>query len=151
MIGAHLIEFEQDDAHRAAYGAGFLARLSRDLREHQVKGVSPKATERMRLLYLLYPQLRMHISAMMTRNLPGPFGFQQSVSISAPLARKSKASDPTSLLSASEPHLIRIKIHGGQSEVRTRRAFERSEFLADLRAIMPSCAVFFQRSLHVDI
>jgi hypothetical protein len=68
MIGAYLVEFEQDGADRAAYGAGLLSRLSRDLRQHEVKGVSPDVLERMRLLYLHYPPLHMHISATMTRN-----------------------------------------------------------------------------------
>lgn len=67
VIGAYLVEFEQEGADRAAYGAGLLARLSRDLRQHDVKGVSPDVLERMRLLYLHYPQLRLHISATPSR------------------------------------------------------------------------------------
>jgi hypothetical protein len=38
MIGAYLVEFEQDGEDRATYGAGLLSRLSRDLRQHDVKG-----------------------------------------------------------------------------------------------------------------
>lgn len=95
MIGAYLVEFEQDGADRAAYGAGLLSRLSRDLRQHDVKGVSPDVLERMRLLYLHYPQLRVHISATMTRNLPDSSGLRQSLSISATPSRKSEATGPT--------------------------------------------------------
>ena len=35
-----------------------------------IKGVSPAVLERMRLLYLHYPQLRTHISATASRNFP---------------------------------------------------------------------------------
>ena len=113
MIGAYLVEFEQDGADRAAYGAGLLSRLSRDLRQHDIKGVSPDVLERMRLLYLHYPQLRMHISATMTRNLPGSSGLQQSLSISATPSRKPEATDPTPLsgkrlLQFSWSHLVEL-------------------------------------------
>jgi predicted nuclease of restriction endonuclease-like (RecB) superfamily len=113
MVGAYLVEFEQDGADRAAYGAGLLSRLSRDLRQHDVKGVSPDVLERMRLLYLHYPQLRMHISATMTRNFPGSSGLQQSLSISATSSRKSEATDPTPLsgerlLQFSWSHLVEL-------------------------------------------
>jgi len=67
VIGAYLIEFEQNGADRAAYGTGLLSRLSLDLRQHDVKGVSPDVLGRMRLLYLHYPQLRVHISATASR------------------------------------------------------------------------------------
>jgi len=113
MIGAYLVEFEQDGADRAAYGAGLLSRLSRDLQQHEVKGVSPDVLERMRLLYLHYPQLRMHISATMPRNLPGSSGLQQSPSISATPSRKSEVTDPTPLsgerlLQFSWSHLVEL-------------------------------------------
>ena len=71
MIGGYLVEFEQGGADRAAYAAGLLSRLLRDLRQHDVKGVSPDVLERMRLLYLHYPQLRMHISATPSRKAFG--------------------------------------------------------------------------------
>ena len=71
MIGAYLVEFEQDGADRTAHGTGLLSRLSRDFRQHDVKGVSPDVLKRMRLLYLHYPQLRTRISATVTRNFPG--------------------------------------------------------------------------------
>lgn len=113
MIGAYLVEFEQDGTDRAAYGAGLLSRLSRDLRKHEVKGVSPDVLERMRLLYLHYPQLRMHISATLTRNLPGSSEPEQSLPISATPSRKSVATGPTllsgeRLLKFSWSHLVEL-------------------------------------------
>lgn len=97
MIGAYLVEFEQDGADRAAYGARLLPRLSRDLRHHDVKGVSPDVLERMRLLYVHYPQLRLHIFATTTRNLPGVSSLEQSQQISATPSRKSGVTHPTPL------------------------------------------------------
>ncbi|MFN0315110.1 MAG: YhcG family protein [Burkholderiales bacterium] len=113
MIGAYLVEFEQEGADRAAYGAGLLSRLSRDLQQHDVKGVSADVLERMRLLYLHYPQLRPHISATMTRNLPASFGLQQIPSISATPSRKSATDAPTALsgerlLQFSWSHLVEL-------------------------------------------
>jgi predicted nuclease of restriction endonuclease-like (RecB) superfamily len=113
MIGAHLVEFEQEGADRAAYGAQLLSRLSRDLRQHDVKGVSPDVLERMRLLYLHYPQLRAHISATMTRKLPSSSGLPQSLPISATPSRKSGATDPAPisgerLLQFSWSHLVEL-------------------------------------------
>ena len=111
MIGAYLVEFEQDGEDRAAYGAGLLSRLSRDLRQHDIKGVSPDVLERMRLLYLHYPQLRTHISATMTRNLADSSGLEQAPPISATLSRKSEPAGPAPLsgerlLQFSWSHLV---------------------------------------------
>jgi len=113
MIGAYLVEFEQDGADRAAYGAGLLSRLSRDLRQHDVKGVSPDVLERMRLLYLHYPQLRTHISATMTRHLADLSGLEQGSPISATVSRKSEPAGPTPLsgerlLQFSWSHLVEL-------------------------------------------
>jgi predicted nuclease of restriction endonuclease-like (RecB) superfamily len=113
MIGAYLIEFEQDGADRAAYGSGLLSRLSRDLRQHDIKGVSPDVLERMRLLYMHYPQLRMHISATASRNFPATAGLEHSSPISATPSRKSGATAPTPLtgehlLQFSWSHLVEL-------------------------------------------
>ncbi len=113
MIGAYLIEFEQDGANRAAYGTGLLARLSRDLRRHDIKGASPDVRERMRLLYLHYPQLRTHISAKVSRNFPVTSALEHSSPISATPSRKSKVTDPTplsaeQLLQFSWSHLVEL-------------------------------------------
>jgi len=113
VIGAYLIEFEQNGADRAAYGTGLLSRLSLDLRQHDVKGVSPDVLERMRLLYLHYPQLRVHISAPASRNLPVSAELGHSSPISATPSRKSGATTPTPLtaeplLQLSWSHLVEL-------------------------------------------
>jgi predicted nuclease of restriction endonuclease-like (RecB) superfamily len=112
LIGAYLVEFEQGGADRAAYGAGLLARLSRDLRRRDVKGVSPDVLERMRAFYLRYPQLRAHISATPSRKLPTPPELHQA-GTSAMASRKSETLMPTVLpaeriLQLSWSHLVEL-------------------------------------------
>jgi predicted nuclease of restriction endonuclease-like (RecB) superfamily len=94
-IGAHLIEFEQDGADRALYGAALLSRLSRDLRQRRVRGVSADVLERMRLLYLKYPQLRAEISAT-SRKLP-PAAAPKVQEKSATSRKSRRATLPTPL------------------------------------------------------
>jgi hypothetical protein len=94
LIGAYLVEFEQGGANRAAYGAGLLARLSRDLRQRDVKGVSPDVLERMRGFYLRYLQLRADISATPSRKLPIPPERSQA-GTSETASRRSEALMPT--------------------------------------------------------
>ena len=90
LMGAYMIEFEQHSEGRAAYGSRLLHRLSLDLGAQQIKGCSPDMLERMRQLYLEYPQLRNSISAPLVRKLavPLPHGKPK---FSAPLSRKSPA------------------------------------------------------------
>jgi len=112
LIGAYLVEFEQGGADRAAYGSGLLARLSRDLRRCDIKGVSPDVLERMRGFYLRYPQLRAHISATPSRKLPIPPERSQ-VETSAAASRKSEALMPAVLpperiLQLSWSHLVEL-------------------------------------------
>jgi hypothetical protein len=40
LIGAYIVEFEQNGADRASYGQQLLSRVSRDLRQHNVSGCS---------------------------------------------------------------------------------------------------------------
>ncbi len=109
-IGAHIVEFEQAGADRAVYGTRLLPRLSADLQRKQVPGTSTDMLERMRRLYLLYPQLASDISAplvrksMRTRETPLP-------SISAPAVRKSLKRVPTArhlILRLSWTHLAEL-------------------------------------------
>ena len=104
LIGAYLVEYEQDGADRAKYGANLLQRLAEDLSGRSVKGCSQQMLERMRQVYLVYPQVASAI--------PSPLvaGFQESPNahvststlhlefraneISSPLVRKSDESLP---------------------------------------------------------
>jgi predicted nuclease of restriction endonuclease-like (RecB) superfamily len=87
LIGAHLVEFEQNGEDRAAYGIGLLRRVSDDLRTRKIPGTSPDLLERMRLFFQTYPQLRDHIAATPSRNLPMDLPAAVS-SISATPSRK---------------------------------------------------------------
>jgi len=96
LIGAYLVEFEQNGADRARYGAGLLKRLSGDLRGRDVEGVSPDMLERMRIFCLAYPQFRGNISATASRKLPLE-PRAENYKISSALMRKSSGRHPTPL------------------------------------------------------
>jgi hypothetical protein len=68
LSDACLVEFEQSCEDRAGYGVGLLKRVSVDLRGREVQGASPDMLERMRFLYLHYPQMSERISAPAVRN-----------------------------------------------------------------------------------
>ncbi len=100
LIGAYLVEFEQNGEDRATYGTKLLVRISKDLRQLTVPGTSPDMLERMRLLYFGYPQLGELISAPMVRKLCDPVDKGAAEAISAPLVRKSVVEGPTPLPAA---------------------------------------------------
>ncbi len=75
VIGAHLVEFEQNGEDRAEYGAKLLVQLAHDLKHRSVPGSSAEMLGRMRLFYRAFPQLRGQIpSSVMTESgkLPLP-------------------------------------------------------------------------------
>ena len=61
LIGAYVVEYEQCGEDRAAYGAGLLADLARDLRRRGVGGCSAEMVGRMRSFYRSLLQLRTRI------------------------------------------------------------------------------------------
>ncbi len=56
LIGAYIIEFEQNGEDRARYGEGLLKQLAGDLTAREINGCSRQMLERMRLFYSEYPQ-----------------------------------------------------------------------------------------------
>ena len=100
LIGAYLVEFEQNGEDRAKYGAGLLKRVSADLRQSGIPGTSPDMLERMRNLYLFYPQLAGRNSAPLVRKLPEARRVQAASGNSAPLARNSGPPMPRPLSAA---------------------------------------------------
>lgn len=96
LIGAHIIEFEQNGEDRAEYGQGLLRRLSSDLGACGIQGVSPDMLERMRLFARHYPQLADAISAPLVRISTGHTANSARL-ISAPAVRKSTTDAPTPL------------------------------------------------------
>ena len=57
LVGAYLVEFEQNGADRAKYGGRLLATLANDLAARKVAGFSISALERCRRFYVAAPQL----------------------------------------------------------------------------------------------
>jgi predicted nuclease of restriction endonuclease-like (RecB) superfamily len=57
LIGAYLIEYEQNGLDRAAYGAQVLERLAQDLKEQGVKGFAVSNLRSFRQFAITYPQL----------------------------------------------------------------------------------------------
>lgn len=100
IIGAYLVEFQQAGEDRAVYGTRLLKRVSADLREQAVPGTSVDQLERMRLLYLTYPQLADGNSAPLTRKLLPPAAARAKKK-SASLTRKSVPALPAPLSSKS--------------------------------------------------
>ncbi len=88
LIGAYLVEFEQNGEGRAKYGAGLLKRVADDLAERAVSGCSSQMLERMRLFFRDYPQIASVISSLPVselQNLLRP----SALAISSPPVRKS--------------------------------------------------------------
>jgi len=57
LIGAYIIEFEQEGSDRAAYGAQLLENLARDLLQRGIKGFSLRNLKNFRQFSLTYPGL----------------------------------------------------------------------------------------------
>lgn len=58
IIGAYIVEFEQNSQERAEYGAGLLKHLASDLKEREVTGLGVSMLKDCRTLYRVYPQIR---------------------------------------------------------------------------------------------
>lgn len=57
MVGAYIVEFEQNGANRAKYGERLLERLANDLKAKEIKGLGAIVLGRCRQLFLTYPQI----------------------------------------------------------------------------------------------
>jgi len=58
IVGAYIVEFEQDGADRAKYGARLLETLAEDLNQRGVKGLGARTLWNCKAFYSLYPQIR---------------------------------------------------------------------------------------------
>lgn len=93
LIGAYLVEFEQNGEDRAKYGERLLERVAADLRRKAVSGCSRQMLQRMRIFYLLYPQVRSEISSPPVSISAIPLSIN-ALEICSPLVSKSQASAP---------------------------------------------------------
>ena len=55
MIGAYIVEYEQNGADRAAYGSELIERLANDLKSRNIKGLSARNLKNFRQFALTYP------------------------------------------------------------------------------------------------
>lgn len=58
LIGAYLVEFEQNGEDRAKYGERLLSRLAQDLATRQINGLGVSMLKSCRQFFRLYPQIR---------------------------------------------------------------------------------------------
>ena len=63
MVGAYIVEFEQNGADRAKYGARLLETLAGDLKAKGVKGLHERMLRGCRQCYEVYPQIRLSLTA----------------------------------------------------------------------------------------
>ncbi len=57
MVGAYIVEFEQNGEDRARYGEKLIPKLAADLKARGISGLGLSTLKSTRLLYLTYPQL----------------------------------------------------------------------------------------------
>jgi hypothetical protein len=69
IIGACIVEFEQNGEDRAKYGARLLETLATDLKQRGLAGLGLSMLERTRRCYLTYPQLAAKIPSPLVTEL----------------------------------------------------------------------------------
>ena len=57
VIGAYLVEFEQNGEDRAVYGQRLLDRISKDMAVKGIKGISVTSLRLCRQFFTIYPQI----------------------------------------------------------------------------------------------
>ena len=63
MVGAYIVEFEQNGADRAKYGERLLERLAEDLKGKGIKGLGLRTLRDCRSFVAVYPQIRQPVVA----------------------------------------------------------------------------------------
>ena len=72
LVGAYIVEFEQNGADRAKYGAKLLETLAKDLAERGIKGLGLRMLRDCRTFYAIYPQIRQPVVAESTESAFSP-------------------------------------------------------------------------------
>lgn len=72
IVGACIVEFEQDGADRAKYGERLLERLASDLTAKGVKGLDERTLRDCRGAYFMHPQIRGAVTPELTATLALP-------------------------------------------------------------------------------
>ena len=92
VVGAYIVEFEQNGADRAKYGARLLETLARDLKEIGIKGLGIRSLRDCRTFSLTYPGIRQAALAELAR---GSFPFPIRQPVLAELALAESDDDST--------------------------------------------------------
>jgi hypothetical protein len=79
LVGAWLVEFEQNGKDRAKYGQKLLESVAADLAKMEIKGLTdPRVLRDCRVLYRVYPQIRGSV----TRESPTPLALEELMRLS---------------------------------------------------------------------
>ncbi len=111
LIGAYIVEFEQNGEDRAKYGARLLATLAVDLKKRGLAGLGLSMLERTRRCYLTYPQLAARIPSPLVTEL----GFALSDAAlpkSSPAVRISRRASGGKIPSSPLTELSALAISG---------------------------------------
>jgi predicted nuclease of restriction endonuclease-like (RecB) superfamily len=90
LVGAYVVEFEQDGDDRAKYGENLLPRLARDLTKRGLAGLGLSMLKNCRLFYQTYPQIADTATAAfpLSSKSQSPIGFSLSAGKSTAARRK---------------------------------------------------------------
>lgn len=106
MVGAYIVEFEQNGDDRAQYGEKLISAISKKL---QVKGLPPTTLRLCRSLYLEYPKIRQTASVESGNTLSlSNLEIQQTLSakFKFPILQTSSAKSPRPSFAVAEPKLL---------------------------------------------
>lgn len=103
VIGAYVVEFEQEGEDRARYGSTLLKRLSADLCSKEVPGTSVDQLERMRALYFTYPQIAAGVGEEAGQYQQIRLALRPATQISASVTRKSSRQQKSATSETSAP------------------------------------------------
>ena len=125
LVGAYLVEYEQNGSDRAKYGTKLLERLAGDLEQRKVKGMGFTTLKLCRMVFHAYPAIRQTLSDELLGSLPIPeirqmlsaeSGATEAItSIRESVARELKVPDNAAEISATltpelptplSPHLL---------------------------------------------
>lgn len=89
LVGAHLVEYEQNGRDRAKYGDRLLPRIAGDLAARGVRGLGISMLKYCRQFFWLYPQIRQPAKGGLPAIGQPPVGEFEPMSISSPPVTKS--------------------------------------------------------------
>jgi predicted nuclease of restriction endonuclease-like (RecB) superfamily len=92
LIGAYILEYEQNGSDRAKYGERLLPSLAEDLSAKGIKGCSREMLGRMRHFYALYPELGGSIRSPLVTELAGDeIGLPLLTQLALPASSRKRA------------------------------------------------------------